>query len=224
MVVLLVLMTFGIFLLIDHFSTHKAAVHTAEKATNPIAAPRLAPTMVAGFQVPENLSYHPGHTWALSESPNLVRIGLDDFAAKLNGNVERIALPMRGQWVRQGQKIWSILRDGKTVDMVSPIEGCVTDVNEAALRNPELASKDPYGEGWLLKVESPDAKINFRNLMNGMLARMWMQNAAQKLLNLIAVPVPVGALAQDGGTAVDNPTAGMSAETWKGLAKEFYLS
>ncbi len=224
MVVLLVLITFGVFLLIDHFSSRKAVTPAAEQEVKPTALPRLRPTVVAGFLVPENLSYHPGHTWALSESPNLVRVGLDDFASKLNGKVERIALPQRGQWVRQGQKIWSIFRDGKSVDMVSPIEGSVTDINEEVVRNPELASRDPYGEGWLLKVESPDAKINFRNLMNGMLARLWMQNAAQRLQKTLAAPVPLGALAQDGGIAIDNLTAPMTAESWISIAKEFFLS
>jgi Fe-S-cluster-containing dehydrogenase component len=41
--------------------------------------------MVAGFQVPENVRYHSGHTWALSESRELVRVGIDDFASKLVG-------------------------------------------------------------------------------------------------------------------------------------------
>src|SRR5678810_1428109 len=81
-------------------------------------APRLAQSLVGGFQVPEKLRFHPGHTWALSESPSLVRVGMDDFASKLVGKVDRIALPQRGQWIRQGQKIWTIFRDATSVDMV----------------------------------------------------------------------------------------------------------
>src|SRR5271165_5995106 len=77
-----------------------------------VTAPRLKPSLVGGFSVPDNLRYHPGHTWALSESPNLVRIGVDDFAAKLVGKIEHITLPQRGQWIRQGQKVWSIVRNG----------------------------------------------------------------------------------------------------------------
>jgi glycine cleavage system H lipoate-binding protein len=67
--------------------------------------------LVGGFAVPENLRYHPGHTWALSESPNLVRVGMDDFASKLTGRSENITLPQRGQWIRQGQKVCTIYRD-----------------------------------------------------------------------------------------------------------------
>src|SRR5512138_1796525 len=166
MTVILVLSTFVVFLLIDHFFSRNRKVVVAMEQPAAQAErelmPRLQPSLVGGFQVPENLRYHPGHTWALSESPSLVRVGVDDFAAKLLGKVEHITLPQRGQWIRQGQKIWTVLRDGVKVDMVSPIEGSVADINEAVLRDPELARKDPYGEGWLVTVQSPDAKTNFR--------------------------------------------------------------
>jgi glycine cleavage system H lipoate-binding protein len=182
----------------------------------------MAPGLVGGFQVPENLRYHPGHTWALSEGPSLVRIGMDDFASKLTGKVERITLPQRGQWIRQGQKVWTLHRDGTSVDMVSPIEGSVADVNDAIARNPELATKDPYGEGWLLTVQSPDAKTNFRNLLGGALARWWTEESSGRLQR--KMPTLAGALAQDGGMAVDNLAAHIPDQDWATLAKEFFLS
>ena len=165
MTVIMVLLTFAIFLMIDYIRGHK---HVSKQPAPRIAARTVAPripALVAGFEVPENLRYHAGHTWALGESSEMVRIGMDDFASKLVGKIESISLPQRGRWVRQGQKIWTILRDGKSVDMVSPIEGTVTDVNDAVARNPELARRDPYGDGWLVTVQAPDAKINFRNLL-----------------------------------------------------------
>jgi len=106
--------------------------------------------------------------------------------------------------------------------MVSPIEGTVTAINEAVMNDPELARKDPYGEGWLLTVQAPDAKINFRNLMGGTLARLWTEAAALKLHS--RMPMAVGALAQDGGVAVDDLTAHMPDEDWATLTKEFFLS
>jgi glycine cleavage system H lipoate-binding protein len=180
------------------------------------------PVWLADFRVPEKLRYHPGHTWALSESPSLVRVGMDEFASKLTGKIERITLPQRGQWIRQGQKIWSLHRDGATVDMVSPIEGSVADINENAVRDPELARKDPYGEGWLLTVQSPDAKTNFRNLLGGALARWWTEESASRLQR--RMPMALGALAQDGGVAMDNLAAQIPDKDWAALAKEFFLS
>src|SRR5579859_5454075 len=223
MTVIMVLLTFGLFLAIDYIRGQKQiAKQPVLRTSTHEAAPRMLPAIVAGFRVPENVRYHAGHTWALSESRELVRVGMDDFAAKLVGKIESIALPQRGRWVRQGQKIWTIFRDGKSVDMVSPIEGTVTDVNEAVVKNPDLARKDPYGDGWLLTVQAPDSKINFRNLMGGTLARLWTESSARKLHS--RMPMMAGAVAQDGGVAVDDITAHMPDADWAAVTKEFFLS
>jgi len=172
--------------------------------------------------VPDNLRYHPGHTWALSESPNLVRIGMDDFATKLTGKVEQVNLPQRGQWIRQGQKVWSIVRNGVKVDMVSPIEGSVSDINEAVVSDPSLIGKDPYGEGWMVTVQSPDAKTNFRNLLGGALARWWTEESSLRLQRVM--PNALGALAQDGGVALDDVASTLPNEQWAKITREFFLT
>jgi len=151
MTVLLVLFTFITFLLIDYFRTRNAAVHPVLETSSGRAT---ASAGVSGrLRSPGKFAVSPRHTWAISESPNLVRVGMDDFASKLTGALESITLPQRGQWIRQGQKLCTIHRDGCAVDMVSPIEGTVSDINEAVAKNPTLALGDPYGEGWLLTVQ-----------------------------------------------------------------------
>ncbi len=225
MTVILVLCTFAIFLLIDYLRTQHEAVKPALQASaaQSDAVPRLKPAMVAGFEVPENLRYHPGHTWALSESPNLVRVGMDDFASKLTGRMESITLPARGTWIRQGQKMCTIHRDGSAVDMISPVEGTVSDINEFVVSNPKLALEDPYGDGWLLTVQAPDAKTSFRNLLGGSLARWWTEESASRLQRLMPTPM-TGAYAQDGGVAVDDISAHIPDQQWLPIAKEFFLS
>jgi glycine cleavage system H lipoate-binding protein len=147
---------------------------------------------------------------------------MDDFASKLTGKIDRITLPQRGQWLRQGQKICTVYRDGNAVDMVSPIEGSVADINETVARDPKLALRDPYGEGWLVTVQSPDAKTNFRNLLGGALARWWTEESASRLQR--KMPMALGALAQDGGVAMDDATAHIPGQDWMPIAKEFFLS
>jgi glycine cleavage system H lipoate-binding protein len=227
MTVILVLFTFASFLLIDHFHSKKQvivqpAVIAAIATAKAEKTPRPVPGLVGGFSVPDNVRYHPGHTWALSESPSLVRVGLDDFASKLIGKVERMTLPQRGQWIRQGQKIATIFRDGASVDMVSPIEGSIADVNDSVAANPALAQKDPYGEGWLVTVQSPDAKTNFRNLIGGAMARWWTEESAGRLQR--KMPMFAGALAQDGGVAVGNLAEQIPDTEWVSITKEFFLS
>jgi glycine cleavage system H lipoate-binding protein len=230
MTVLLVLFTFAAFLLIDYIRTrHASAVQPVLQLapSKQDALPRLQPALVGGFAVPENLRYHPGHTWALSESPNLVRVGMDDFASKLTGKVEKITLPQRGQWIRQGQKMCTLYRDDCAVDMVSPIEGTVSDINQALAQDPKLALSDPYGDGWLVTVQAPDPKTSFRNLLGGPLARWWTEESASRLQRRMPMAMTgalAGSLAQDGGVAINDLSTQIADQEWLPLAKEFFLS
>lgn len=218
MVALLVILAFAAMLLVDHLLLRQPIMLAEESKASP--RPRLAPALVAGFDVPENVRYHQGHTWALAESPELVRVGADDFTAKVAGQLDRVTIPERGQWIRQGQKIISLTRGGHQLDLVSPIEGTVVDINDAVLRNPEMFRNDPYGEGWLLTVNAPDTKTNFRNLLGGRLARRWMEESANRLRQWAA---PAGAMAQDGGVAVDGLLERLPEEMWQDASREFFL-
>lgn len=224
MTVILMLTMFVVFLTIDYLMRKGKVTATeleAEKA-GARTTPRMLPTIVSGFELPENRRYHQGHTWALQESPTLVRMGMDDFAARLAGKVDEITLPKRGQWLRQGQKFATLHRDGQSVDLISPVEGEVTNVNEALAQNSSLSNADPYGEGWFVSVIAPDLQVSFRNLLNGSLARKWMAEAASQLQ--LRVPALAGAVAQDGGLAMHDLTAQLPTEKWGQITKEFFLT
>src|SRR5271165_7069002 len=222
MTIILMLTTFALFLAIDYFMKKgKVTVEEMETTNLPLVATTL-PTYVAGFALPNNRKYHPGHTWAVQESPALVRVGLDDFGARLAGKVDAIVLPKRGQWLRQGQKFATLLRAGQQVDLVSPVEGEVTGINDALLSNTAAANTDPYGQGWFVSVLSPDLKVSMRNLLNGSLARKWMADAAQQLQ--MRLPAMAGAVAQDGGLAVHDITPQIPHVKWEEITREFFLS
>ena len=223
MTVILLLVMFAIFLTIDYFRKNKEVAATAEAEREAAGTPvRALPTIVSGFELPENRRYHQGHTWALQESPTLARVGIDDFGARLAGRIDSITLPKRGQWIRQGQKFATIMRDGQKAELVSPVEGEVTSVNEALLKDATLMNGDPYGAGWLVSVISPDMATNFRNLLNGSLARKWMQEAANRLQ--MRVPALAGVVAQDGGVAVHDLTVQLPTTKWAEITNEFFLS
>jgi glycine cleavage system H protein len=223
MTVILMLAMFAIFLTIDYVRKGKEARETdAAREEAASVAPRVFPTIVSGFELPENRRYHQGHTWALQESPTLVRVGLDDFGARLAGKIDEISLPKRGQWLRQGQKFATLLRDGQKTDLVSPVEGEVTNVNEALFSDVALMNSDPYGQGWFVSVLSPDLPTSFRNLLNGTLARKWMAEASSRLQ--MHVPALAGAVAQDGGLAVHDLTVQMPTTKWAEVTREFFLT
>src|SRR5690242_13544619 len=169
MVAILVLATFVILIAVDYF-LHR------EKYQFPVAGQEsagLQEQAAAGIALPSTLAYHPGHTWALNEGNGHIRIGVDEFAAALLGQIDHLELPKRGRWLQQGDRGWTVFTDRGPVAMPAPAEGEVIAINEKALLNPGLVENDPYNSGWLIEIRSPEADVNFRNLLSGNLAMRW---------------------------------------------------
>jgi glycine cleavage system H protein len=221
MTVVLVLATFLVFILLDWALNRKKVMATAPAQVRETAA-GMAPAFVEGFHVPEQMAYHPGHGWALRERRNLVRVGVDEFAAALIGRTEKIELPKPGQWVRQGQKSWGFFRNGEKTDMVCPTEGEVVEINQDLLRDPSLLRRDPYGRGWVATIHVPDEENTARNMVPKSLVRNWMREAVERLY--AHQPQLAGAVAADGGRPAEDLLAGMPDLSWKETTGEFFLT
>jgi glycine cleavage system H protein len=221
MTVILVLVTFLTFALLDWFLNREQAV---QPATVPgrVPAADAASEYIGGFLVPEERRYHPGHSWVLRERKHLTRVGVDEFAGYLAGVIQKIDLPKPGQWIRQGQKIVTLHRDGKKAEMVSPTEGEVVEVNTDLINDPSLLRKDPYGRGWLMTVHVPDEEGTQRNLVPTSLVRNWMSEAVDRLYAL--QPNLAGAVAADGGRPVEDLGGVLSDVAWHEMTAEFFLT
>lgn len=225
MTVLLVLFTFATFLAIDYLLSRRAGELPAlamEGAEIP-AAPEMVTAMsnVAGINVPTDIRYHAGHTWLARERKNVLRVGADAFAALLAGPVEAVQLPKPGHWVRQGQKVATLKRGGETINIISPVEGEVTAINAEVIANPALLTSDPYGQGWLFRVFSPDEEGTTRNLLPTNLVRTWMRNAVDRLYEM--QPQLAGATAADGGPVAENAMEALPLLPAKRINEEFLL-
>jgi glycine cleavage system H protein len=221
MTVLLVIATFAAFILVDYFIHRRA--HAAVEIPLPVAeSPAREPVWVAGYEVPDGLHFHPGHTWARVVEGGHVLVGIDDFAGRLLGTPRKVALPSRGAWLRQGEAKVAFIADGREAQVVSPVEGEVVAVNTQLGSHPELAKDDPYGRGWLFKLAPADLKTSFRNLLAGRLAHRWMEDARERLdLGLMAFSQSV---LQDGGEPAADFVTHLSDEEWRGLVREFLLT
>lgn len=221
MVVLLVIVTFAIFIAIDLvLSRHKMPVAVAALRETEAAA--IGQEVLSGFHIPANLKYHPGHTWIQKERKNVHRVGADELAAVLAGPVDRIEMPKPGQWVRQGQKVFAFLRGDEKIEMISPVEGEVVEVNRELAENPRLLLEDPYGRGWLITVFSPDEDSPTRNLLPSSLVPAWIRESAEAFYRF--QPQLAGATAADGGRASKDATAALPVERWKEAAKALLLN
>jgi len=222
MTVLLVLATFLGFIALDYFLNRRKALNTVM-----VEAPKAVPAafggdFVDGFLVPENVSYHAGHSWLVKERKNVFRVGADEFATALLGKIERVELPKPGQWIRQGQKVLSFYRDGQKTEMVSPTEGEVMEINSEILTKPAALRDDPYGKGWLLTVHVPDEESTGRNLVPKGIVRDWMRTTVERLYSL--QPALAGAAAADGGRPSDDLLSALPDSDWKTTTAEFFLT
>lgn len=222
MTVILVLVTFTIFIGLDYVLNRGKAMRTVPVSESQTVPAEFGGDVVEGFHVPPTVSYHPGHTWLMRERKNLVRVGADEFAAALLGKIEKIELPRPGQWIRQGQKILSFFRDGVKTEMVSPTEGEVVEINSELFLNPGTVRKDPYGKGWMVTVHVPDEENTGRNLVPQSLVRGWMREAADRLY--ARQPALAGAVAADGGRPVEDLLAGVPNANWADVTAEFFLT
>lgn len=106
---------------------------------------------------PENLHYTKDHEWIRIESGNLAVIGITDFAQKELGDIVYVEVETIGKDL-EAEEIFGTVEAVKTVsDLYLPVSGTVKEINPALANAPELVNTDPYGEGWLIKVEVKDA-------------------------------------------------------------------
>lgn len=190
---------------------------SAPAEARPAGATALRPT-AGWFHVPPGVHVHPGHTWARLETDGLVTVGIDDFAHKLVGSAA-VELPALGTRVAQGEPALALRDDGASVPMVSPVDGTVVAVNRA-VREDAAALADPYGAGWLFKVDAPKLASNLRQLHASAPANRLLEEAGEALV--LRMDPELGRLLQDGGTPVHGIARALAGDGWETLAREFF--
>src|SRR5256885_11737769 len=101
---------------------------------------------------PKPLRYTKTHEWA-SLSGSVATIGVSKFAADQLNDITYIKLPDVGRHVRLDESFGEIETVKAVSDLYSPVNGEVLEVNAAVAKTPELIQQDPYGGGWLIKVQ-----------------------------------------------------------------------
>ncbi len=106
---------------------------------------------------PENLKYTKDHEWLKIED-NAGTIGITDYAQKELGDIIYLDISANvGDEVKQGDQIGTIEAVKTVSEVYSPISGRVVDINEGINDNPSVINQEPYGGGWIIKIESNNA-------------------------------------------------------------------
>ncbi len=93
------------------------------------------------------------HEWIHPEPGDKGKIGLTDYAQSHLGDMVFLDLPAPGTQVEQFKKMGEVESVKAVSDILSPVSGRVLEINQAAIDEPKLVNEDPYGDGWLVKLE-----------------------------------------------------------------------
>ena len=106
---------------------------------------------------PQNLKYTSEHEWIRIEG-DIAYVGITDCAQEQLGDIVFVDIPTVGETLEAGETFGTIEVVKTISDLFLPVAGEVMEQNEALEENPELVNKDPYGEGWLIKMKPADLK------------------------------------------------------------------
>jgi len=106
---------------------------------------------------PKDRRYTREHEWVLLSGGEAL-VGITDFAQEQLGDLVYFDLPDAGKQLRQNQKLGEVESVKAVSEIYAPLSGEVVEVNPKVNETPEVVNRDPYGEGWLLKVKPADPK------------------------------------------------------------------
>lgn len=172
---------------------------------------------VRGITIWENLFYHDGHTWLSPVSSKVVKLGIDDFAVKLLGDIEKIQLPSINSKVKKNESLLKIFSGRSRFKLKSAISGEIVEVNSAVQRDPKLILRDPYGAGWIAKIRIENDGVN--QLIKGNDAERWFMKEWDRLHYLLTEEA--GLTFADGGEITTKELKKVDGIKWEKIVKEF---
>ena len=104
---------------------------------------------------PEDRKYSKAHEWAMLKD-SVATVGVTEFAVNSLGDVIFIDMPEVGAELTQDEKYGDIESVKTVSDLISPVTGTVVELNEVVAANPEAVNDDPYGNGWIMRVQIAD--------------------------------------------------------------------
>ncbi len=109
---------------------------------------------MADTSIPSELRYTNEHEWISTSAP--WRIGVSDYAQNALGDLTYVELPSVGDTFEKGEEFGTLESTKSVSPLYMPVSGTIKAVNEALADAPELVNQSPYGDGWIVEIESAD--------------------------------------------------------------------
>ena len=176
---------------------------------------------------PAGLYYDKTHTWAFMEKTGFVKVGVDDFLQHLTGTVTQVRMKAPGEKVRKGEKIMTVMHNGKQLELYSPVSGHIKEQNQSLLSNPSQINSSPYDAGWVYQIEPSNWIRETHFLFMADKFKAWLDDEFIRLKEFLATTanrnteVYQHIVLQDGGELTDNVLADLDPQVWEDFQKSF---
>jgi glycine cleavage system H lipoate-binding protein len=177
------------------------------------------------YNVPAGVFISPAHTWLSIELNGAVKIGIDDFAQKIIGQIDEVVPPKKGKKVKKGDPLFSIRQDSRTLTFPSPVSGEVSSINTDLIDHVEIFKVKLYEVCWICCIEPTNLTRELQDLRIGADAVSWYQEEIDKFRDMVKTisdeKEKVEANLEGNCNAEKGPLPGLNDETWEAFSKLF---
>lgn len=135
--------------------------------------------MADEYKIDEGVYYTKEHEWAKKNDDGTVSVGVDDYAQAQLHEIVYVELPEMGAEVAQAGALGAVESVKAVSDMYSPVGGKVVAINEELLDSPDKINTDPYGAGWIAKIEPSNLEGDLANLMDAAAYTEYLKTLSQ---------------------------------------------
>lgn len=177
--------------------------------------------------VPAGLYFDKTHTWAFMEQNGIVKVGIDDFMQHITGAITRIKMKEKGDSIKKGEPILSIIQNGKQLNLYSPVSGIIKELNTSLDTNSSIINSSPYNEGWVYKIEPSNWLRENQLLFMADKQRQYIKSEFSRLKDFLAAALNADSLSlaplilQDGGELRDGVLSYLGPEEWEDFQTKF---
>ena len=135
--------------------------------------------MTDEYKIDEGVYYTKEHEWARKNDDGTVSVGVDDYAQAQLHEIVYVELPEMNAEVAQAEALGAVESVKAVSDMYNPVGGKIVAINEELLDSPDKINTDPYGEGWIAKIEPSNLEGDLANLMDAAAYTEYLKTLSQ---------------------------------------------
>jgi glycine cleavage system H protein len=132
------------------------------------------------FDFKSDRFYNSNHLWSKQDETRQITVGMDELGLDSLGELAYLTLPSQGTLVEMGKAMGSMEAAKMTGELIAPVSGIVIEKNDRVLQNPLLVNEEPYGNGWLVKIEPTNWEEDSEAMVSGDKLPDWVEQEIER--------------------------------------------